>query len=318
MLAAVVATLASQLPATLASFTSSTFSPNNSFAFLEVQPATLTSASSLTAGVVRLSWSGSATASTETVTYAILRRPGGSGAYAQIATASGLTYDDVPRPDGSYDYVIRAIVTTFTRDSNGMSALSDATAPSLSVTCNGGACVAWYTSSITVVATASDGGTGVQTVRTTLDGVTRNTASSTVTTTVSGDGSHTFSALAIDNADNASPTQTYVIGIDGTAPTAPTGLTASAQSANGTVNLAWTAGTDATSGVSGYTVRYVQATACPAPNETSYPSARAVGAVTSTIVDGLLRAKWYCFYLVTVDNAGNQSGPSTIATVKTK
>ncbi len=320
LLAAIFIAVVPPIPATLASFASLTTSPSNTFTLLEVQPATLTAAASLAGGVVRLSWSASPTAATETVTYAVMRRPSGSGAFAQAAAvASGLTYDDTPPSDGSYDYELRTTVATFTRDSNIVSAVSDRTPPSVSVTCDGAACVTgWYRSSVTVVVTATDAGTGVQTVRTTLDGVTSNSGSATVTTIVSGDGSHAFSALAIDNADNVSATQTYSIAIDGTPPSPATGLIAAAGGVNGSVSLSWTAATDATSGVSGYTIRYAQATTCPAATVANYPSAMTVGPATSTTVSGLNPAKAYCFYLITSDNAGNQSSPSNVASAKAK
>jgi hypothetical protein len=227
LLASVLFALAPSLPATLATFGSSTSSPGNAFTNLVVAPATLNSASSIGGGIVRLSWSASPTASTETVTYGILRRPSG-GAFAQVATVSGLTYDDAPG-DGFHDYEVRAIVSGFSADGNALSAM-----------------------------------------------------------------------------------------VDTTAPTAASGVTAATGTANGTVDLAWSAAADATSGVAGYTIRYVQANTCPAASPAAYPGTTSVGTVASATVTGLVRNKQYCFYLVTIDNAGNQSGPSNVASAKAK
>lgn len=207
-------------------FSSATSSPANRFANLEVAPATLDPAS-VTGGTVRLTWTASATAATETVTYGVMRRNGG-GAYGQIASVSGLTYDDAPG-DGAWEYVIRASVSAFSADSSAQGAT-----------------------------------------------------------------------------------------IDGTPPAAASGVTAAAGTSNGTVTLTWTAGTDATSGVAGYTIRYVQANACPSASASAYPSSASVGAVTSTTVSGLTRNRTYCFYLITSDGAGNQSGPSNVASAKAK
>lgn len=106
--------------------------------------------------------------------------------------------------------------------------------------------------------------------------------------------------------------------VDGTPPTAATSVTAASGGTNGAVDLSWTAATDATSGVAGYTIRYVQAATCPAASESAYPGTTSVGAVTATTVSGLTRNKQYCFYLTTGDGAGNQSGPSDVASAKAK
>lgn len=68
--------------ATVSAFSSATSSPANRFANLEVALATLDPASQAE-GTIRLTWSASATAATEPVTYGVMRRSGG-GAYARI------------------------------------------------------------------------------------------------------------------------------------------------------------------------------------------------------------------------------------------
>lgn len=106
---------------------------------------------------------------------------------------------------------------------------------------------------------------------------------------------------------------------DRTAPTAASGVASSVNVSTtlGAVDLTWTAGSDATSGLAGYTIRYVAVGAldltCPAASEATYTSTTGVGAVTSTTVSGLSSATMYCFYLVTEDGAGNQSGASNVA-----
>lgn len=212
---------------TFALFQALTTSSSNAFSVLEVRPATLNTASA-SGAVVHLAWSASPTASTESVTYGILRRPSGSGAFAEVASTSALSYDDAPG-DGRYDYEIRAAVTTLTADSNALAAM-----------------------------------------------------------------------------------------VDTTPPTAATGVSAATGPTSGTVNLNWTAGTDATSGVAGYTIRYVQINKCPAPSVASYPNSTSVGAVTTATLAGLVSGKPYCFYLITVDRVGLQSGPSNVAGANAK
>lgn len=116
-----------RVPATLAAFAGVTSSPTNRFAFLEVQAA-WQDAPSASGGTVRLSWSASPTASSEPVTYAVLRSPSGSGSFAEIGSTAGLTYSDSP-PDGRYDYRIRTLVSSFSRDSATRAVVTDATAP---------------------------------------------------------------------------------------------------------------------------------------------------------------------------------------------
>lgn len=105
---------------------------------------------------------------------------------------------------------------------------------------------------------------------------------------------------------------------DRTAPTAATSVTAATGTATGTVSLTWTSASDGGSGVAGYTIRFVQATTCPAAGPANYPQSTSVGPVTSATVGGLTSAKKYCFYLFTSDAAGNTSGASNVASAKAK
>ena len=132
-----------------------------------------------------------------------------------------------------------------------------------------------------------------------------------------GDGSWEYLVRAAVSSFSAD-SNSRGVSIDLTPPTAASGVTAATGSASGSVDLAWAAGTDATSGVSGYTIHYVQANSCPAPGAGAYPTTVSVGAVTSQSVGGLVKNKNYCFYLVTSDAAGNASGPSNVASAKAK
>ena len=50
----------------------------------------------------------------------------------------------------------------------------------------------------------------------------------------------------------------------------------------------------------------------PAATPANYPNTRSVGVVTSTVVTGLTSASRYCFYLTTLDVAGNLSVASNV------
>ena len=97
---------------------------------------------------------------------------------------------------------------------------------------------------------------------------------------------------------------------DRTAPTAASGFSGVKGAIFGEITLSWTAGTDGGTGVSGYTIRYVQTGVCPAASVANYPGSAAVGAVTSTTLSGLATNANYCFYFITNDGAGNASANS--------
>lgn len=308
-----------------ASFTATTSNPGNQIATLTVQPPAAQNApTSGATGLVNLSWTATPTApgAGHTLTYLVLRGPVG-GPYTQIASTASLAYSDTPPSDGTYQYVIQAQVTgggSFTSgNSAAQNGVSDRTAPTMSITCNGLACTAgWYTAAVSVTVAGSDAGTGMGSVTRNVDaGGQVSTAGASVTFSVSGDSAgHSVQYFGTDAAGNASGTTTQTIKIDGTAPTAATGVAATSGANGGaaTVNLSWTAGADALSGLQGYEVRWTNAvTTCPAQNTTNYPNTATVGAVTSYAIGGLTSGSSYCAYLVSIDNAGNRSANSGTA-----
>lgn len=307
---------------TAASFTGTSTNPTNHVATMLVQPpASQNAATSAAAGVVNLSWTATPTApgAGHTLTYLVLRGPVG-GPYAQIGSTASLVYSDTPPSDGTYEYVTRAKVTgggTFTSaNSAANSGVSDRTAPTMSIACNGGSCAGWSKATVSVQVSGVDAGTGMGSVTRNVDGAGQvSNAGSSVTFNVSGESAgHTVAYFGTDAVGNASASINQTVKIDLTNPTAPTGLTSA--SGPGTapvrVDLNWTAGTDALSGVSGYTVRWVQANACPAASPANYPNSAVVGAVTSYSITGLIANSKYCAYLTTTDNAGNVSAASAV------
>ncbi|HUQ16404.1 MAG TPA: hypothetical protein VM070_01305 [Candidatus Saccharimonadales bacterium] len=310
-----------------ASFTASTTNPGQSWNTATVQPPTSPTGTSAVAGAVNLGWTASTSTpvGTQTRTYLVLRRPAGSGAYAQVGSAtSALTASDTPVADGSYDYVVQTKIAQgagfFTSVNSAVQTVkSDRTAPTMSITCNAAACGAgWYTAAVAVVVSGTDGaGVGMGSVTTKIDTAAAvTTAGSSASISVSGDSTgHSVVYSGKDAVTNTSANVTQTIKIDGTAPTNASGLTAvTGATTLGTVTLSWTAGSDATSGLAGYTIRRTGiVTACPAATPANYPTTYAAGAVTTTTVGGMTSGSKYCFYIAANDNAGNASAASAPA-----
>lgn len=307
-----------------ANFTGTSTNPTNHINTLNVQPpASQSATTSSSAGVVNLSWTATPTApgTGHTLSYLVLRGPVG-GPYTQVATTSSLSYSDTPASDGTYEYVIEARVTgggSFTSaDSAARSGVSDRTAPTKAITCNGAACSAtsWYNAAVSVTVSGTDSGAGMGSVTRNVDaGGQTSTAGASATFTVSGDSAaHSVVYFTTDAAGNASSSATQTLKIDATAPTTVTGLTSARGASTGQVNLSWTAATDATSGVAGYTLRRsnsITTGVCPAANTTNYPNTQSV-AVGTSFVATAPSGNDYCFYMVTNDNAGNVSANSAV------
>ena len=304
-----------------ASFTSTTTNPNQSWNTQNVSPpASFTSATSAIAGRIDLVWTATASpAGAHTLTYLVLRGPVG-GPYVQVGTTAGLTYSDTPPSDGTYEYVVQAKIAQgagFFTSANSATKnnKSDRTAPAMSATCNGGSCAGWFTANVTFVVSGNDGaGVGMGTATTNVDAAGALTSAAPRTVTVSGDSAgHTVVYSGADAVGNASGNTSQTVKIDGTAPTAATGVGSASTPGNpSNVDVTWTAGTDATSGVAGYTVRWVQANACPAATPANYPNSAAAGNVAAYNIAPLTKNANYCAYVVTVDNAGNQSAASAV------
>lgn len=302
---------------TTAALTGSTTTGANSLTNLVVSAPSLSAPTSGASGLVSLGWSASPTAALAPLTYTVLRRPSG-GSYATVASSlTSLSFSETPPADGSYDYTVQAVVSTFTAASAARAGLSDRTAPVPSISCDGTVCSSgWYGADVSVSVSATDGGAGVASVTQSVDGAASTTTTGSATTfTVSGSAAHSVAYSATDAVGNVSTTVTSTIRIDTIAPTAATGLAAASGTAAGTVSLTWSAASDAHSGVAGYDVRYVQAGNC---SSATYSLSVSVGNVAATTVSGLTSGKSYCFRLVTRDGAGNTSAASGTASAKAK
>jgi hypothetical protein len=298
---------------TSASFTAATTNPGQSLATPTVAAPATNAATSAIAGRVDLSWPVTTTPpSGHTVTYLVLRNG------VQIGTTASLTYSDTPAADGTYSYTVQTKIAQgagfFTSgNSPAASGNSDRTAPTMSITCNGGSCAGWFNVSVTPVVTGNDGaGTGMASVTTSRDGAANGTtagASRTDAALTTSSATHSIAYFGTDNVGNVSGTVTQTIQIDTTPPTAASAPTAVAGQNNGDVDLTWTLGTDALSGVASQTLRRTNITAaCPAATVGNYPNVVPGVIVTTTaITNSGLPAGGYCFYVVTTDAAGNST-----------
>ncbi len=304
---------------TSASFTGTSTNPGNSLnTMLVLPPASQNGPTSSAGGVVNLSWTATPTApgTGHTLTYLVLRGPVG-GPYAQITSVSGLSYTDTPPSDGTYQYVIQARVTgggAFTSANSGaQNGISDRLAPTMSIQCNGGACssTAWYAAAVSVTVSGSDGGAGMGSVTRNVDGAGQvSTAGASATFSVSGDSAnHSVVYFGTDAAGNASGSFTQTLKIDGTPPPAASLSAFRWGAAQGDVTLLWTQAVDATSGVATFDVYKKNiagsGSACGTTGFALTQSGLAAG-TTSTVVNVGNNA-WACFYLITHDNAGNQT-----------
>jgi hypothetical protein len=89
-----------------------------------VQPPPALDAISHANGDVDVQWEASPSAASRPLEYVVLRRaPGGS--FAQIARTGALRITDTPG-SGSFDYVVRAVISSFT---SGDSPVASASSP---------------------------------------------------------------------------------------------------------------------------------------------------------------------------------------------
>ena len=93
-------------------FTASSSSPRNVLATLLVAPPPSVDAISHTNGDVDVQWEASPAAASRSLEYVVLRRASG-GSFEQIARTAALSITDRPGT-GSFDYVVRAVISTFT------------------------------------------------------------------------------------------------------------------------------------------------------------------------------------------------------------
>lgn len=216
-------------------FWQSLSSSNFAAAKADTLPQGNTPAVSLNGTNVTLNWAAVTTPGGHAVSgYTVARYSSASGGTSVAAgggcagAVSGPSCVEQSVPDGTWYYAVRPVISLWTGTESARSAaVSIDTAPptisvtSISPTPN----VAGFnnTSPVTVNLSAMDSGSGVATIKYSVDGgstVTVNAAMAAVN--VSGNGTHTVSYFATDAAGNASIPQAQAVKIDTVAPTAPT------------------------------------------------------------------------------------------------
>jgi peptidoglycan/xylan/chitin deacetylase (PgdA/CDA1 family) len=96
--------------------------------------------------------------------------------------------------------------------------VSDKTAPSSSIMCNGTSCSSWYNQAVSVSLSATDAGTGVAAIRYTTDGSDPTSSSTLYTGAFTVSTTSTVKYRAWDAAGNAESTKSQLIQFDFTPP----------------------------------------------------------------------------------------------------
>jgi len=197
-------------------------------------PGNVLATAPLNSGTVALSWSASTLATGQPATgYHVTRIRNSDGAEfgacgtAAAAPITALSCNDLSVIDGHYHYTVTALFGSWTaRSANSPSvtvinddSLPTVTVSSISPSPNGNG---WNnTSSVTVDLSAS-AGFGVASITYAVDaGAAVTVMTDTIAVVVEGDGIHTVTFSARDNAGNTSAIESVLVRIDLFAPTAP-------------------------------------------------------------------------------------------------
>jgi peptidoglycan/xylan/chitin deacetylase (PgdA/CDA1 family) len=187
-------------------------------------------------------------------------------------------------------------------------ATGDSTAPTSSISCNGGVCSSgWYNASVQGTLSATDtGGSGVAAIRYTLDGSTPTTASAAYAGPFALSATTTVKYRAWDNAGNVEATHSQLIQIDTVAPTVALTSPANGASITGTVQ--------------------VQATAADTGSGVAQVRFYLDGTVVSTTTNAPYKYAWntrkaskgqHTLTAVAVDKAGNSTTSSAVVVTVT-
>jgi fibronectin type 3 domain-containing protein len=267
---------------------------------------------------VNLSWSASAdTGGSGLKGYNVYR----NGAFWRLVLAPALSTADTGVASGTaYGYAVSAVDNAGNESARSATvnvttpACADAIPPSTPTGLSATATSCSQTS-ISWNASTDGGGSGLRGYNIYRNGaflrLVLAPATSTTDIGLAGGTGYTYTAVAVDNAGNLSATSagdsatTPACG-DATPPTTPTGVTAAA-SACTTASLSWNASTDSGgSGLKGYNLYrngvFVKQVAAPA---------------TSTTDTGLAASTAYGYRVGAVDNAGNVSALSAVASTTT-
>jgi len=145
---------------------------------------------------------------------------GGADASAPFEGVYGFGAGTTP-PSGNQD-VTAANGSGRDSDPTPFTVVADATAPVSSALCDGGSCAPWFTTSpVAVALSASDGGSGLDEIRYTLDGSDPSPLSALYSTPLSIAATTTVKFRAYDNVGNEEPVASVLVQVDTTQPSVP-------------------------------------------------------------------------------------------------
>lgn len=319
-------------PETLASFNSRTANPSNVFSNVQVQAAVLNSATPGAGGTVAVGWTASPTPG---VTYTVMRAQGAGGYAAVVSGLSGTSYSDTLPGQGTFSYLIRAVVSTFTSDSNSRTVTWTLPVITGWAVCDTDGLVApstadWVTTaghfevfaSVTpgsapvtsVVANAGMSGSAAFASPTlaaggaTCAGTSYGYSSAAVATPSLAQGAaavwvDVVVTDALGDKVHSNASQAGNVGADTTAPTIGWSFAFGGGSGSGTVTFFWSGSDSGGSGIAGYQLNvYLAGTSNRAPQ---YPSAIDVAAGSWSYTFNLTSGTRYDLAVQPVDNAGN-------------
>jgi peptidoglycan/xylan/chitin deacetylase (PgdA/CDA1 family) len=193
---------------------------------IQVDTAAPTTTISCNGGACGTGWFNAAVK----VTLSATDNTGGSGVNATIYTTDGTDPATSPTATlytGPFTVSATATVKFYSTDTAGNSEATksqalqiDTSAPSTTISCNGGACASgWYNAAVQVTLSASDAGSGVSKTYYTTDGSTPTTSSTVYTGPFTVSSTATVKFFSVDSAGNAEPVNSQQIQVDTVAPT---------------------------------------------------------------------------------------------------
>jgi peptidoglycan/xylan/chitin deacetylase (PgdA/CDA1 family) len=215
---------------------------------------------------------------------------GGSGVSVIHYTTDG-TDPTVQSPTYSGPFSVGATTTVKYRawdatgnvePANSRTIQIDTTAPTSSISCNGGTCGGWYGAALSVSLQAGDAGSGVAVIRYTTDGTDPTPTSTAYAAPFNVSSTTTVKYRAWDVAGNAEATNSQTIQVDTTAPTSSITCNGAACSSwyGGSVSVSLSA-TDDPGGSGVGSIHYTTDGSTPSLSSTTYTAPFSVASTTT-------------------------------------
>jgi peptidoglycan/xylan/chitin deacetylase (PgdA/CDA1 family) len=206
-----------------------------------------------------------------------------NGCDSYAVTPSDLqTFLDWLRPRSADGTVVKTVREVVGGSVQPPPTVDDQTAPTSSITCNGGACSNSYANPVSVSLSASDSGTGVSVIRYTTDGSDPTAFSPVYSAPFAVNSTTTVKYRAWDNAGNIEATKSALVSVDAVAPIssiACNGAACSSSTYSGSVSVTLAATDTGGSGVAA--IRYTTDGSDPTETSTLYSGAFTVSSTTT-------------------------------------